>query len=110
MSLQDEMSIALDDVATNDWYKTSMMDEDRLDPRDLDNISVFSKSDRGYSPGAVLTPPVCLNHYMFCFMFLYSILKVLSFRNVTLVLNFDVRSSIMCVFFLEVCHIIAAYM
>lgn len=87
MSLQDEMSIALDDVATNDWYKTSMMDEDRLDPRDLDNISVFSKSDRGYSPGAVLTPPVCLNHYMFCFMFLYSFLKVLSFRNVTLVLN-----------------------
>lgn len=87
MSLQDEMSIALDDVATNDWYKTSMMDEDRLDPRDLDNISVFSKSDRGYSPGAVLTPPVCLNHYMFCFMFLYSFKKILNFRIITLVLN-----------------------
>lgn len=98
MSLQDEMSIALDDVATNDWYKTSMMDEDRLDPRDLDNISVFSKSDRGYSPGAVLTPPVCLNHYMFCFVFLYSFLKFLNFRIITLVLNLMLETQL-CVCF-----------
>ena len=58
MSL-DEMAAALDSVNVDDWTKPVMMDEDKPSLPELDIMSVFSgKSDRAYSPGAVLTPPV----------------------------------------------------
>lgn len=75
MSLQDEMSVAFDGVVANDWYKPTMMDEDQPSLLELDNDSVFSsKSDQAYSPGAVLTPPVCHNNHshLFCILFISS--------------------------------------